>query len=83
MSEKEKLNSLYHKVTKRELFWIAHNWADLMTCDEEGMTLIDKIEEELELVKDWDKPSTLKDDIHVVNELRRKEAQNDIIRGTL
>ena len=43
-----------------------------MTCDEEEMTLIEKIEEELELVKDWDKPSTLK-----------KEAQNEIIRGTL
>ena len=61
MSEKEKLNSLYHKVTKRELFWIAHNWAELMTCDDEEMTLIEKIEEELELVALWDKPSTLWD----------------------
>ena len=53
MTEKEKLNSFYHKVTKRELFWIAHNWAHLMTCDEEDMNLIEKIEEELELIKDW------------------------------
>ena len=64
MSEQEKLNSLYHKVTKRELFWIAYNWAELMTCDEEEMTLIDKIEEELDLVKDWDKPSTLKKEVN-------------------
>ena len=53
MTEKEKLNSFYHKVTKRELFWIAHNWAHLMTCDEEDMTLIEKIEEEFELIKYW------------------------------
>ena len=52
----EKLNSLYHKVTKRELFWIAYNWANLMSYDDEETTIIEKIEEELELIKDWGKP---------------------------
>ncbi len=66
MTETEKQRALYHKVTKRELFWIAHNWADLMTCDEEDVTWIDKIEEEIDLVKSWAKPSTLKKEVQNV-----------------
>ena len=55
-TEKEKVRALYHKVTKKELFEIARNWADLMTCDED-MTWIEKVQEELEIVKNYMKKS--------------------------
>ena len=55
-TEKEKVRSLYHKVTKKELFEIAWNWADLMTCDED-MTWMEKVQEELEIVKNYMKKS--------------------------
>jgi hypothetical protein len=49
-TEKQKVRALYHKVTKKELFEIAWNWADLMTCDEEDMTWMEKVQEELEII---------------------------------
>jgi nucleoside diphosphate kinase len=55
-TEKEKVRALYHKVTKKELFEIAWNWADLMTCDED-MTWMEKVQEELEIVKNYMKKS--------------------------
>ena len=56
-TEKEKVRALYHKVTKKELFEIAWSWADLMTCDDENMTWMEKVQEELEIVKNYMKKS--------------------------
>ena len=44
----------YSKVTKKQLMDMAYNWADLLSCDTD-MSVIDKLNEELEIVKEYQK----------------------------